>query len=90
MTTHSPELGRRKNYALNAKTSHGCDIHTDDSQERNQEAWIERAVAEMYKEYTQLEDMKLMGALDPNILTILQNKGALQAINLRKEKQAEN
>ena len=40
----------------------------------------------MYNEYTQLEDMKLMGALNPESLTISKNKGALRAINLIKEK----
>ena len=29
-----------------------------------------RAVASMYKEYTQLEKMKVMGALNPDSLTI--------------------
>ena len=31
--------------------------------------------------------MKVMGALDPDILTISQNKGALQEIKLIKERQ---
>ena len=43
----------------------------------------ERAVAAMYKEYTQLEEIKLMVALEPG-LTISQKKGALRAINLIK------
>ena len=29
----------------------------------------ERAVSEMYKEYKKMADMKVMGALDPRILT---------------------
>ena len=31
----------------------------------------DRAVEAMYKEYIQLEDMKVMGALNPDILTRL-------------------
>ena len=45
-----------------------------------------RAVASMYKEYIQLEDMKLMKALKPDSLTRSQKKGALRAINSIKEK----
>ena len=39
-----------------------------------------RALATMYKEYTQLEDMNLMVALDPDSLTISQKKESLWAI----------
>ena len=46
----------------------------------------EIAVASIYKEYTQLEYMKVMGALNPDSLTISQKKGALRVINLIKEK----
>ena len=46
----------------------------------------EIAVAAIYKEYTQLEYMKVMGALNPDSLTISQKKGALRSINLIKEK----
>ena len=49
----------------------------------------ERAVADMYKEYTQVEDMKAMGALNPDSPKRLQKKGALRAINLIKENGAE-
>ena len=38
----------------------------------------------MYKEYTKLEDMKVMGALKPDSLKISQKKGALRAIKLIK------
>ena len=48
----------------------------------------EIAVAAIYKEYTQLEYMKVMGALNPYSLTISQKKGALRAINLIKEKRS--
>ena len=48
----------------------------------------EIAVAAIYKEYTQLEYMKVMGALNPDSLTISQKKGALRAINLIKEKRS--
>ena len=34
----------------------------------------EREVADMYKEYTQLEEMKVMGELNPYNLTISQKK----------------
>ena len=40
----------------------------------------------MYKEYTQMEYMKLMGALNPDSITISQKKGALRAIKLIKGK----
>ena len=36
-----------------------------------------RAVSAMYKAYTKLKDMKLMGALDPDSLKISQKKGSL-------------
>ena len=39
-----------------------------------------RALATMYKEYTQLEDMNLMVALDPDSLTISHKKESLWAI----------
>ena len=45
----------------------------------------ERAVIAMYKEYTQLEDMKVMRALNYDSLKRSQNKVALRAINLIKE-----
>ena len=48
----------------------------------------EIAVAAIYKEYTQLGYMKVTGALNPDILTIPQNKVALRAINLIKEKRS--
>ena len=44
----------------------------------------EIAVAAIYKEYTQLEYMKVMGALNPDSLTISQKKGSLRAIKLIK------
>ena len=46
----------------------------------------ERAVEAMHKEYTKLEDMKVMRELNLDSLTISQKKGALRAINLIKEK----
>ena len=46
----------------------------------------EIVLAEMYKEYKQQEDMKLMGELDPDSLTIPQKKGSLRVINLIKQK----
>ena len=50
----------------------------------------EQAIAYMYKCYMQLEDMKVMVALDPDSLTKLQKRGALCAINFIKEKYTEN
>ena len=47
---------------------------------------LEKAVADIYKEYKQLESMKEMGALKPDSLTISQKKGALRTINPIKEK----
>ena len=35
----------------------------------------ERTVTSMYRKYTQLEDMKLMGSMNPDSLTISQKKG---------------
>ena len=48
----------------------------------------EIAAAYIYKEYTQLEYMKVMGALNPDSFTISQKKGALRFINLIKEKRS--
>ena len=45
-----------------------------------------RTTESMYKEYTQLEDMKVMRSLEPGILTKSQKIGSLRAINLIKEK----
>ena len=42
----------------------------------------------MYKKYTKLEDMKVMGALNPDSLTRSQKNGALRAINSIKEKRS--
>ena len=44
----------------------------------------ERELAAMYKEYTKLEYMKVMGSMNPDIITRSQKKGALRAINLIK------
>ena len=46
----------------------------------------ERAVAAIYKEYTQLKYMKFMGALNPDRLTRSHKKEALRSINSIKEK----
>ena len=43
-----------------------------------------RAVAGMYKKYTQLEYMKVIGALNSDSLTRSHKKGALRSINLIK------
>ena len=45
-------------------------------------------MSETYKEYKQLEDMKVMGALNHDILTISQKKGSLRVINFMKEKRS--
>ena len=45
-------------------------------------------MAAIYKEYTQLEYMKVMGALNPDSFTISHKKGALRAIKLIKEKRS--
>ena len=50
----------------------------------------EREVTATYMEYTQLEDMEVMGSLNPDSLTISQKKGALIAINTIKEKPSGN
>jgi hypothetical protein len=46
----------------------------------------ERAVAAMFKEYKQLDDLTVFGRLDPESLTHEQKHKALRAINLIKEK----
>ena len=48
----------------------------------------DREVEDLYKEYTQLEYMKVMGALDPDSLTRSHKKGSLGAINLIEEKRS--
>jgi hypothetical protein len=46
----------------------------------------ERAVAAMFKEYKQLDDLTVLGRLTPESLTPEQKRTALRAINLIKEK----
>ena len=46
----------------------------------------QRAVAAMFKEYNQLNDMSVFGKVDPDTLTQEQKKKALRAINLITEK----
>ena len=46
----------------------------------------ERAVAAMFKEYKQLDDMGVLGRIDPDSLSSEDKRGALRAINLIKEK----
>jgi hypothetical protein len=46
----------------------------------------EKAIAVMFKEYNQLNDMTVFGRTDPDALTSSQKKGALRAVNLIKEK----
>ena len=45
-------------------------------------------LSDMYKEYTQLEDMKVMGSLNPDSLTRSQKKESPRAINSIKEKRS--
>ena len=44
----------------------------------------EVAVAAMFKEYKQLDDLDVLGILDPDLLTPEQKRNALRAINLIK------
>ena len=46
----------------------------------------ERLISVMYKDYTQIEDMKVMRALNLYRLTKSPKRGAICAINLIKEK----
>ena len=46
----------------------------------------EKAVAAIFKEYKQLDDLKVLGVLDPESLTVEQKRKALRAINLIKLK----
>ena len=46
----------------------------------------EKAIAVMFKEYNQLNDMTVFGRTDPDKLSPKQKKGALRAVNLIKEK----
>ena len=46
----------------------------------------EVAVAAMFKEYKQLDDLDMLGILDPDLLTPEQKRNALRAINLIKVK----
>ena len=50
----------------------------------------ERAVTDIYREYTQLEDMKVLGELNRDSLTISHKKGALRSITSIKENREEN
>ena len=44
----------------------------------------EVAVTAMFKEYKQLDDLKVLGILDPDLLTLEQKKNSLRATNLIK------
>ena len=46
----------------------------------------EKAVAAMFKEYKQLDDINVLGKLDPDSLTHEQKRNALRAVNLIKLK----
>jgi len=46
----------------------------------------ERAIAAMFKEYNQLNDLTVFGRVNPDTLTQEQKDNALWAINLIKEK----
>ena len=46
----------------------------------------EKAIAAMFKEYNQLQDMKVLGRINPDALSQEQKRKALRAINLIKEK----
>jgi hypothetical protein len=46
----------------------------------------ERAIAAMFKEYNQLNDMMVFGHIDPDELTAQQKHDALRAVNLINEK----
>ena len=46
----------------------------------------EKAIAAMFKEYKQLNDLSVLGRLDPTTLSSEQKKKSLRAINLIKEK----
>ena len=46
----------------------------------------EKAIAAMFKEYKQLDDLTVLGRLNPEMVTLEQKRMALRAINLIKEK----
>ena len=46
----------------------------------------EKAITAMFKEYNQLQDMKVLGRINPDTLNQEQKRKALRAINLIKEK----
>ena len=50
------------------------------------ELFGEKAVAAMFKEYKQLDDLDVLGRLDPDSLTDEQKRNALRAVNLIKMK----
>ena len=50
------------------------------------ELFGEKAVAAMFKEYKQLDDLEVLGRLDPDSLTHDQKHNALRAVNLIKIK----
>ena len=45
-----------------------------------------KAVAAMFKEYKQLDDLEVLGSLNPDLLTPDQKRNALRAVNLIKIK----
>ena len=50
------------------------------------EAYGERAVTAIFKEYLQLHDKSVFGSINPDALTIHQKREALRAVNLIKQK----
>ena len=88
-TQFTPSTGEMKKYFMHDMHKLAVDAtFTQMTAKKGIQKHGEGAVEAMYKEYTQLEEMKLMVELKPDSLTRSQNKGALRSINLIKEKRS--
>ena len=84
-TKFTTRTGEKKKYFMHDMHKLAVDVtFTQMTTKKGIQKYGEISVSAMYKEYKQLEDIKVMGSLNPNILTISQNKGALRSINLIK------
>ena len=81
-----PELGQKKQYFMHAMQKLAVDVtFTQMRSKKCIKKHEKRAVALMYKDYTQPEYMMVMGVLDPNSLTRSQKKVSLWAIYIKKK-----
>ena len=75
-TQFTPSTGEKKKYFMHDMHKLAVDAtFTQMTAKKGIQKHGERAVEAMYKEYTQLEDMKVMGSLNNDSFTRSQKKG---------------